>query len=88
MAANEYQVRGMTCGHCETSVRDEVGALPGVEEVQVSAHTGELLVTGSGEIDDARVLAAVEASGYSAVRAAPAATRRSRNTGGPRKGRG
>ena len=70
MAANEYQVTGMTCGHCEMSVREEVGALPGVEDVQVSAQTGKLLVTGLGEIDDARVLAAVEASGYSAVRSA------------------
>ncbi len=70
MATNEYQVTGMTCGHCEMSVREEVGALPGVEDVQVSAQTGKLLVTGLGEIDDARVLAAVEASGYSAVRSA------------------
>ena len=70
MATNEYQVTGMTCGHCEMSVREEVGALPGVEDVQVSAPTGKLLVTGLGEIDDARVLAAVEASGYSAVRSA------------------
>lgn len=68
--SNEYQVTGMTCGHCEMSVREEVGALPGVEDVQVSAQTGKLLVTGLGEIDDARVLAAVEASGYSAVRSA------------------
>ena len=70
MSTLEYQVTGMTCGHCEMSVREEVGALPGVEDVQVSAQTGKLLVTGLGEIDDARVLAAVEASGYSAVRSA------------------
>jgi len=69
MAANEYQVKGMTCGHCEMSVREEVSEVPGVEDVEVSAQTGKLVVTGSGEIDDAKVLAAVEEAGYTAVRA-------------------
>ncbi|AIF39695.1 heavy metal transporter [Dermacoccus nishinomiyaensis] len=69
MAANEYQVTGMTCGHCEMSVREEVIGIPGVEDVEVSAQTGKLVVSGSGEIDDAKVLAAVEEAGYTAVRA-------------------
>ncbi|CAM3568014.1 MULTISPECIES: heavy-metal-associated domain-containing protein [Micrococcales] len=69
MAANEYQVTGMTCGHCEMSVREEVSGIPGVEDVEVSAQTGKLVVSGSGEIDDAKVLAAVEEAGYTAVRA-------------------
>ncbi|WP_353987487.1 heavy-metal-associated domain-containing protein [Ruicaihuangia caeni] len=70
MAKNDYQVTGMTCGHCEMSIREEVGQIPGVEDVQVSAQTGKLTVTGSDAVDDARVLAAVEEAGYSAVRAA------------------
>ena len=69
MSANEYQVTGMTCGHCEMSVREEVSGIPGVEDVEVSAQTGKLVVSGSGEIDDAKVLAAVEEAGYTAVRA-------------------
>jgi copper chaperone CopZ len=68
MSANEYKMTGMTCGHCEMSVREEVGELAGVQEVQVSAQTGTLVVTAAGEIDDAAVLAAVEEAGYSAVR--------------------
>ena len=68
MTANEYQVTGMTCGHCEMSVREEVGEIPGVQDIQVSAQTGKLNVTAEGEIDDAKVLAAVEEAGYSAVR--------------------
>lgn len=70
MAANEYQVTGMTCGHCEMSVREEVSEIPGVEDVQVSAQTGKLVVTGSTSVDDAQVLAAVAEAGYSAVRTA------------------
>ncbi|MBZ4496498.1 MULTISPECIES: heavy-metal-associated domain-containing protein [unclassified Dermacoccus] len=69
MTASEYQVTGMTCGHCEASVREEVGEIAGVTAIEVSAQTGRLVITTSGEIDDAQVLAAVEEAGYSAVRA-------------------
>ena len=68
MASNDYQVTGMTCGHCEMSIREEVIEIPGVQDIQVSAQTGKLNVTAEGEIDDAKVLAAVEEAGYSAVR--------------------
>lgn len=68
MTANEYQVTGMTCGHCEMSVREEVSEISGVTDIQVSAQTGKLVVSGSGEVDDAAVLAAVEDAGYTAVR--------------------
>ena len=68
MTANEYQVTGMTCGHCEMSVREEVSEISGVTDIQVSAQTGKLVVSTSGEVDDAKVLAAVEEAGYTAVR--------------------
>ena len=67
MAANEYQVTGMTCGHCEKSVREEVGEIAGVTDIQVSAQTGKLVVTADGEVDDAKVIAAVEEAGYQAA---------------------
>ncbi|MEG3614122.1 heavy-metal-associated domain-containing protein [Isoptericola haloaureus] len=67
MSTNQYQVTGMTCGHCEMSVREEVGAVPGVEEVQVSAESGTLVVTGSDDVEESKVLAAVDEAGYSAV---------------------
>ncbi|HIV58771.1 MAG TPA: heavy-metal-associated domain-containing protein [Candidatus Stackebrandtia faecavium] len=68
MSTHEYQVTGMTCGHCEMSVREEVGDVDGVNDIQVSADTGKLLVSGPGEIDDAAVIAAVDEAGYAAVR--------------------
>lgn len=70
MATKTYQVTGMTCGHCERSIREEVSLVAGVEDLLVSARTGELTVTGSDAVEDAHVLAAVEEAGYSAVRAA------------------
>jgi copper chaperone len=64
----EYQVTGMTCGHCEMSVREEVGQIAGVEEITVSAKTGTLSVTAAQPLVDADVLSAVDEAGYSAVR--------------------
>ncbi|MFT2817521.1 heavy-metal-associated domain-containing protein [Leifsonia sp. A12D58] len=68
MASIEYQVTGMTCGHCEMSVREEVGQVTGVGSVDVSAKTGRLVVTGEAALDDAAVIAAVDEAGYAAVR--------------------
>ena len=67
---SEYQVTGMTCGHCEMAIREEVGKIFGVENVQVSAQTGKLVVSSSGSdaVDDAQVLEAVDEAGYAAVR--------------------
>ncbi|MCS3843623.1 heavy-metal-associated domain-containing protein [Microbacterium sp. AK031] len=69
MSTAEYKVTGMTCGHCEVSVREEVSQIAGVEDIQVSAQAGTLVVTATDAIDDADVLAAVDEAGYSAVRA-------------------
>ena len=70
MTTNEFQVTGMTCGHCEMSIREEVAEVPGVEDIQVSAQTGMLVVTASDSLDDEKILAAVAEAGYSAVRTA------------------
>lgn len=40
MTTTTYPVTGMTCGHCIASVREEVGALPGVTEVAVELVPG------------------------------------------------
>ena len=70
MATSEYQVTGMTCGHCEMSVREEVEEIPGASVSQVSHETGRLVVESDQPVDDAAVKAAVEEAGYSAERAA------------------
>ncbi|MGO1286701.1 MAG: heavy-metal-associated domain-containing protein [Brachybacterium sp.] len=65
----QFQVTGMTCGHCEMSVREEVSEVAGVQGVEVSHETGVLRVSSSQPVDEAAVLAAVTEAGYSAVRA-------------------
>jgi copper chaperone CopZ len=68
MTTTEFQVTGMSCGHCEAAVREEVGKIEGVEQIDVSASNGRLLVTVGGAVDDAEILAAVSEAGYSAAR--------------------
>lgn len=70
MTTNEYQVTGMTCGHCELSIREEVEQIAGVDAVEVSAQTGKLAVTGADTVTEEQILAAVTEAGYSAVRSA------------------
>ena len=64
----EFQVTGMSCGHCEASVRSEVSKLAGIERIDVSAATGRLVVESSASLTDDDVIAAVDEAGYEAVR--------------------
>lgn len=68
MAVIEYQVTGMSCGHCEGSVRTEVGKIGPIAQIDVSAATGRLVVHTSEPVEDAAVIAAVDEAGYQAVR--------------------
>ncbi|RKR89464.1 copper ion binding protein [Micromonospora pisi] len=62
-----YQVTGMTCGHCVASVQNEVGALPGVQEVRVDLATGAVTVSSEQPLDETAVRAAVDEAGYNLV---------------------
>lgn len=69
MTKTNYTVTGMSCGHCEASVREEVSQIAGVTGLEVSAATGTLVVDSDAPLSDSEVFAAVEEAGYSAVRA-------------------
>lgn len=64
MSTATYSVTGMTCGHCVASVTEEVGALPGVTDVQVELDAGRLTVTGDAAQNTDAVRGAVEEAGY------------------------
>jgi copper chaperone CopZ len=66
MTTSTYTVSGMTCGHCVSSVTEEVSEVPGVTDVQVDLDSGRLTVT--GDADAAAVEAAVQEAGYEVVR--------------------
>jgi len=62
-----YQVSGMTCGHCVTSVKEEVGEIPGVRDVDVELSSGRVTVTSEEPIDPGVVHQAVADAGYEIV---------------------
>lgn len=51
------------------SIREEVSQIDGVADIAVSAATGKLEVSTTGDVTDAAVIAAVAEAGYEAVRA-------------------
>lgn len=59
-----YTVTGMTCGHCVSSVTEEIQELPWVESVHVVLETGAVTITSPEPVDRAAVQAAVEEAGY------------------------
>ena len=66
MATKNYTVTGMTCGHCEMSVKEEVGEIAGVTEVTADHATGAVSVSGEGFTDE-QVAAAIAEAGYELV---------------------
>jgi copper chaperone len=64
--AKNYTVLGIHCGHCERAVKEEVGAVAGVESVDVDLETKLVSVRGDG-LDDAQLRAAIAEAGYEAA---------------------
>lgn len=62
-----YTVKGMTCGHCVSSVKEEVGEVPGVTGVDVELESGRLTVHSDAPIPADRIEAAVKEAGYELV---------------------
>ncbi|TVU56793.1 heavy-metal-associated domain-containing protein [Corynebacterium aurimucosum] len=63
MSTTTYTVTGMTCGHCELSVKEEISEISGVTDVTADHTTGAVTVTGEG-FSDEQVAAAVAEVGY------------------------
>ena len=56
-------VPGMTCGHCEAAVKQEVGAIDGVTAVDVDLDSKDVVVTGT-RLDRDAVVAAIDEAGF------------------------
>lgn len=63
-ATSTYTVTGMTCGHCVSSVTEEVQEIPGVEDVAVELESGAVTITSAQPVDESAVRSAVEEAGY------------------------
>jgi copper chaperone CopZ len=67
MTTVAFEVKGMTCEGCESSVSRAVGQVPGVTKVMAS-HTAEQIdVAFASEPNDEAVRTAVEEAGFDFV---------------------
>jgi copper ion binding protein len=64
---SEFEVEGMTCGHCERAIQTTVGMIDGVETVQAS-HTEKKAVVryDAARVKPEAIVAAIEKLGYTA----------------------
>ena len=62
-----YTVSGMTCGHCVSSVAEEVAKIPGVTEVQVDLASGAVTIASETQVEETAVKEAVDEAGYELV---------------------
>ncbi|MET7449377.1 MULTISPECIES: heavy-metal-associated domain-containing protein [unclassified Streptomyces] len=62
-----YEVKGMTCGHCEGAVSEEISGIAGVTSVKAEAATGRVTVASATPLTDDAVREAVDEAGYELV---------------------
>ncbi len=58
-----YSVPAIHCAHCEAAIVSEVGAVPGVERVEVDLEGKRVTVRGD-ELDDRQLRAAIDSAGF------------------------
>lgn len=68
MITTEFNVQGMTCGHCAQAVTTEIKKLAGVGDVQVSVESGIVAVQSVDPLNPDDVASAVDEAGYELVR--------------------
>jgi copper chaperone CopZ len=66
MSTITYEVPDISCGHCEAAISAEVGAVPGVERVDVDLEHKRVAVRGR-DLDGSAIRAAIYDAGYEAV---------------------
>ena len=63
-----FEIKGMTCGHCEGRVTSEILTIPGVKEVIANAGKANVVIESEVEISQEAVELAVKKAGYSLVK--------------------
>ena len=67
MTNTVYEVTGLTCEHCASSVTEELTKITGVAEVRVDVAAGRVEVDSIEALDAKAVREAVEEAGYQLV---------------------
>lgn len=60
-------VEGMSCAHCERAVKEALGELEGVSNVDVDLDSKQVIVNGEGLVDE-KLKSAIEDAGYDVVK--------------------
>lgn len=66
MSKIEIKIEGMTCGHCQMSVTNEIATLEGVKSVNVDHTLGTAVVESDG-VTNEQFEEAITEAGYKAV---------------------
>lgn len=64
MRMTQLKVDGMTCGHCQSTVKSALESVAGVQNAEVDLSSGIARVEGDADTD--KLIAAVEEEGYQA----------------------
>ncbi len=67
MTTEQFQVPGISCQHCVNAIKQEVSALPGVQQVQVALDSKLVTVQHSEAVTVAGIVAAINEAGYDEV---------------------
>ncbi len=63
-----FEIKGMTCGHCEGRVTTEILAIPGVTKVIASAEKANATIESDSEISQDSVELALQKAGFSLIK--------------------
>ncbi|MBY6413914.1 heavy-metal-associated domain-containing protein [Rhodococcus sp. BP-252] len=64
MSTTTVTVTGMTCGHCVSSIREEISSIPGVTAVDVDLTSGRVEIDSETPVEQADIARAVDEAGY------------------------
>ncbi len=64
----EYELQGMSCGGCVSSVKNALLKLPGVEEAEIHLHPQTAILTMREAIDVAELQAQLSKAGHYAIK--------------------
>lgn len=71
MSATTVKATGLTCNHCAMSVSEELQEIENVNDVNVEVVSGgesTVTINHDGDLDAAKVEAAIEEAGYQLVK--------------------
>ena len=67
MTTTTFLVPGMTCGHCNGAVTDELSKISGVTNVDVDLDSKKVTIESEAEVEWQVIVVAVDEAGFEAV---------------------